>query len=99
MLRLYNITVLANKELNAADFLDKCSAVQFDRDGDSYIVITNTSDTMQQFVMYNGAKSYLSSSVDRYSVTGTHLNTKTLTNSYRRYSLQSGESIIVTLDR
>ena len=84
---------------NAADFLDKCSAVQFDRDGDSYIVITNTSDTMQQFVMYNGAKSYLSSSVDRYSVTGTHLNTKTLTNSYRRYSLQPGESIIVTLDR
>ena len=83
----------------ASDFLDKCSAVQFDRESDSYIVITNTSDTLQQFVMYNGAKSYMSSSVDRYSATGSHLNTKTLTNSYRRYNLQPGESIIVTLDR
>ena len=84
---------------SAALFLANCTVSQFDGDGNSYLVITNTSSVLQQFVMYNGAQRYNKSSVKRYSTEGELLTTQSLTNSYRRYNLQPGESIIVSLYR
>ncbi|SCW32286.1 hypothetical protein SAMN02910456_00545 [Ruminococcaceae bacterium YRB3002] len=86
-------------EQTAAEFLTDCSVSQFDSENGSYLVIANTSPSLRQFVMYNGGKRYQSSAVRRYSDKGRHLNTKSLTNSYRRYNLQPGEAIIVTIDR
>ncbi len=84
---------------DASDFLERCTVSQFDGENNSYLVITNTSSTLQQFVMYNGAQRYLQSAVRRYSTEGRLLTTKRLTNSYRRYNLQPGETIIVTINR
>ncbi|MBP5261325.1 MAG: hypothetical protein J6Z43_04260 [Clostridiales bacterium] len=84
---------------SAAAFLGNCTVSQFDGENNSYLVITNTSSNLQQFVMYNGAQRYLRSAVKRYSESGSLLTTKRLTNSYRRYNLQPGETIIVTIER
>ena len=84
---------------SAEKFLKGCSVSQFDTEHESYLILTNNSYNLQQFVMYNGAKSYDKSAVRRYSTEGKIMNTQRLTNSYRRYNLQPGESIIVTINR
>lgn len=84
---------------SAEKFLKGCSVSQFDTEHESYLILTNNSYNLQQFVMYNGAKSYDKSAVRRYSTEGKLMNTQRLTNSYRRYNLQPGESIIVTINR
>ncbi|MBR2524487.1 MAG: hypothetical protein IKE53_08650 [Clostridiales bacterium] len=84
---------------SAESFLADCSTAQFDRDNSTYMVVTNTSDSLKQFLMYNAGQSFLSSSVDRYSSDGRHLTTMRLSNSYRRYNLQPGESLIVITNR
>ena len=91
---------MSNKSGQTAEgFLKQCSVSQFDSDTDSYLVITNTSDNLCQFVMFNASRSFDRSEICRYSSDGGKLSTKTLTNSYRRYNLQPGETIIVTLYR
>ena len=84
---------------SAERFLKQCSVSQFESASDSYLVISNTSDSLCQFVMFNASKSFTRSEVCRYSAEGKKLSTKSLTNSYRRYNLQPGETIIVTLYR
>ena len=72
---------------------------QFDSPEVGFLVVANTSDSQSQFIMYNASRTFTSSAVKRYSMTGKLINTKRLTNSYRRYNLQPGEVIIVRLDR
>ena len=91
---------MSNKSGQSAEqFLKQCSVTQFDSEKDSYLVITNTSDSLCQFVMFNSSKSFETSDICRYSAEGKKINTRSMTNSYRRYNLQPGEMIIVTLYR
>ena len=80
-------------------FKDACKVSQFDSPEVGFLVVANTSDSQSQFIMYNASRTFTSSAVKRYSMTGKLINTKRLTNSYRRYNLQPGEVIIVRLDR
>lgn len=80
-------------------FMDDCKVSQFDASDRGFLVVANTSNNQNQFIMYNASRTYTGSAVKRYSLTGKLINTKRLTNSYRRYNLQPGEVIIVRLDR
>jgi len=79
------------------EFLNNCGCFLFNSDDKTYLVITNTSDVQQQFLMSKGDYDFKLAVVNRYRGDGTHLTSRSFGTSGIRRTLQPGEFIVVEL--
>ena len=75
-----------------------CVWSAYSGNGCNYIVVSNPSDTQQNFLLSVSAFLGTGASVDRYSSTGQLLTSRSYAMKSMRYTLQPGEFIIVTIN-
>ena len=74
-----------------------CVWSAYSGDGYNYIVVSNPSDSQQNFLLSVSAFLGTGATVDRYSSTGQLITTRSYAMKSMRYTLQPGEFIIVTV--
>ena len=82
--------------VSASSFTSACSILVTEDSGGRYVIVSNCSGSVQQFITEGLDLSATEATVQRYSASGTLLSERNVRGN-GRYTLQSGESLIIKI--
>ena len=87
----------SNSAFSATQFNSDCSVSLLENGNTKYLIVANDSDTQQQFIIDGVDLTMDSAIIRRYSASGELLNTRSLSRSDVRHTLQAGEFIVIEI--
>lgn len=87
----------SNSAYSVTQFNSDCSVSLLEGDNKRYLIVTNDSDSLQQFIIDGVDLTMDSAIIRRYSSSGELLSTRSLSRSDVRHTLQPGEFIVIEI--